>query len=152
MAPKRLSARGIVFRKRFYPVVVFACIVLAGLFVTLSSDHLRSRHLWLLSPLLLLFLYGIWNRKKLLLDLVDEVLDEGDVLLVKKGNCVVRIALSDIAEVRTGRFNRARVTLLLKGPSVFGNEISFVRREGLFGFGFLAIEDLSRRIAAKRVP
>jgi hypothetical protein len=64
--------------------------------------------------------------RKLVFDLVDEVVDLGDVLLVRNGGKEDRIALPDIRNISYTLFgNPQRVTLSLRKPSLFGEEVSF---------------------------
>jgi hypothetical protein len=59
-------------------------------------------------------------------DLVDEVWDDGDTLVIKNRAEEERIALSDIKNVSYSPFmNPPRVTLSLRRPTVFGDEITF---------------------------
>ena len=70
--------------------------------------------------------FGVFLMKKLVFDLVDEVWDDGDSLVVKNGGQEQRIALSDIKNVSYSPFvNPPRVTLSLRRPTVFGDQISF---------------------------
>jgi hypothetical protein len=62
--------------------------------------------------------------KKLVFDLVDEVWD--DSLLIKNRGEQQRLALSDIKNVSYSPYmNPPRVTLSLRRPTVFGDEITF---------------------------
>jgi hypothetical protein len=75
--------------------------------------------------------FGYWSLKR---DwkLVDEVCDEGDALLVRKGSVVARITLSDIASIEEKRFVRPpRILLELKQPGSLGVSVSFIPRDGI---------------------
>ena len=48
---------------------------------------------------LLMAVFGFWFMKKVILNLVDAVLDAGDALVVRCGGQEERIALSDIKNV-----------------------------------------------------
>ena len=64
--------------------------------------------------------------RKLVFDLVDEVVDLGDALLVKNGDREDRIALSDIINVNySPLISPPRVTLSLRKASLFGKQVSF---------------------------
>ena len=57
---------------------------------------------------------------------VDEVCDDGDALVVKNRGQEQRIALADIKNVNYSPFvSPPRVTLSLRRPTVFGDQISF---------------------------
>ena len=58
-------------------------------------------------------------------DLVDEVWDDGNHLIVRNGKQEERIPLSTIMNVNYMRANPPRITLTLRKPCHFGNEITF---------------------------
>jgi hypothetical protein len=69
---------------------------------------------------------GFFVMKKLVFDLVDEVWDDGGSLLIKNRGEEERVALSDIKNVSySPLINPPRVTLSLRRPTVFGDEITF---------------------------
>ena len=92
--------------------------------------------------------------KKVISGLVDEVVDEGDALLVRNDHREERISLSDIAKVRYGSlFNPGKVTLTLSKPGAFGTEIAFLPPTRFFPFaGSPAIQGLIKRVEATRAP
>jgi hypothetical protein len=72
-------------------------------------------------------IFGYILMKKLVFDLVDEVLDAGDELVVKNKAVEEHILLSDIMNISYSTFTSPpRVTLMLRRASQFGQEISFV--------------------------
>jgi hypothetical protein len=80
---------------------------------------------FLIVPVFMLVI-GFFFMKKLVFDLVDEVLDGGDVLVIRNGHLEERVALSDIMNVSYSQFTSPpRVTLLLRHPSVFGTRVAF---------------------------
>jgi hypothetical protein len=73
-----------------------------------------------------MMVFGYFVMKKLIFDLVDNVMDLDDTLLVKNGNQEDRIALSDIVNVNYSPVvNPPRVVLSLRKPSKFGAQIAF---------------------------
>jgi len=71
-------------------------------------------------------IFGYFIMKKLVFDLVDEVWDDGDLLVIKNRGDQERIALSDIKNVSYSMMmNPPRVTLSLRRPTAFGDEITF---------------------------
>ena len=69
---------------------------------------------------------GFFVMKKLVFDLVDEVWDDGGSLLIENRGEEERVALSDIKNVSySPLINPPRVTLSLRRPTVFGDEITF---------------------------
>jgi hypothetical protein len=64
--------------------------------------------------------------KKTVFDLVDEVWDDGDSLVIKNRDQEQRVALRDIKNVSYSWLgNPNRVTLSLRQPSIFGDQITF---------------------------
>jgi hypothetical protein len=96
--------------------------------------------------------FGYFFMKKLIFDLVDEVRDAGSELIVKNKGLEDRILLCDIMNISSTIFvSPARVTLTLRRPSIFGNEITFSPSSSLFGFSRSPIVDeLIQRVDATR--
>jgi hypothetical protein len=70
--------------------------------------------------------FGYFLMQKLVFDLIDEVWDDGDALVVKNDGQDQRVALSDIKNVNySPLINPPRVTLSLRRPTVFGEQIAF---------------------------
>jgi Uncharacterized conserved protein len=92
--------------------------------------------------------------KKAFRDLMDEVLDGGDFLLIRKGGEEERVPLSNVMHVDTSRIStQARITLRLVKPGRFGSEISFAL-PARFSFSAFAkhpvTEDLIARVDKAR--
>jgi hypothetical protein len=90
--------------------------------------------------------------KYLIFDLVDEVWDGGSELVVKNKGMEDRILLSDIMNISsTVLVSPPRVTLTLRRPSIFGNEITFSPPISLVPFSKSPIVDeLIQRVDATR--
>jgi hypothetical protein len=101
---------------------------------------------------LVMMAFGFFIMKKLVFDLVDEVWDDGDTLLVKNRGQEERIVLSDIKNVNYSPYvNPPRVTLSLRRPTIFGEQISFGAPVRLIPFTTSpAIDGLIDRIDAAR--
>ena len=97
-------------------------------------------------------IFGYVMMRKLVFDLVDEVLDDGDALVVRNRDQEERIALADIVNVSYSQYvNPPRVTLLLRNPSAFGPRVSFCAPVRFNPFSSNpVIDDLIQRIDAKR--
>jgi hypothetical protein len=125
---RRLSSGLTFVYKWVFPAMLFAILTaFAAIAVTAShgsQDHF-SRMTFIAVPILMAG-FGYFVFRKLVFDLVDEVVDEGDSLVVKNRGKRDRIALSDITNVSyTTMINPPRVTLSLRRPSVFGDEVTF---------------------------
>jgi hypothetical protein len=107
--------------------------------------------LFLIMPALMMA-FGYFIIKKLIFDLVDEVLDDGDALVIRNGREEERVPLSDIMNVSYSQFvSPPRVTLSLRNSSRFGNRISFCAPIRLMPFSTSpVIDELIERIDAKR--
>jgi len=80
----------------------------------------------LVVPLLMLVL-GFTLFRKLIWDLADEVEDHGDWLRVRRGSVEERVNLVDVMNVSMNQFsNPRRLSLRLRKPGAFGDEIVFI--------------------------
>jgi hypothetical protein len=123
----RLSSRATFFYKRVFPftfvgfVLVFAAIPWFGVF----NANPYSLLPFIFVPVAMLAGH-YFIMKKLILDLVDKVFEQGGTLLVRNGGREDRIALTDIINVNYNTFmSPPRVTLSLRKPSLFGSQVSF---------------------------
>jgi hypothetical protein len=106
---------------------ILGLTLLAILMIVLVASGRAAKQPLLMSLLVFLAL-GIWlSMKKTVWNVVEEVLDGGDFLLLKKGNIEERVALSNISKVSAAVFWRPqKVTLSLLTPCKFGSEVSFI--------------------------
>ena len=73
-----------------------------------------------------MMIFGYFLMKKLVWDLIDEVYDEGTVLLFKNRGTEFRVNLKDIKNVSyTTMVNPPRVTLSIRYLTDLGDELSF---------------------------
>jgi hypothetical protein len=140
--------------KRVFPVIWFGSIVLL-LVVPLFAGSSRREPLAFLLPPTLMAIFGYFLMKRLVFDLVDEVLDAGDALVVRNTGIEDRVALADIINVSyTQLSSPPRVTLSMRSPSRFGDQITFcapVRFSPLAAFSpSPIIDELIKRIDAAR--
>jgi hypothetical protein len=115
------------FYKRIFPTVWFgivAVLFFGGLLKLLDGDAI-SNVPFLIVPAVMAVI-GYQFMKKLMFNLVDEVLDAGDALIVRSGGREERIALADITNVNYFPYGSPpQVTLSLRRPSAFGDTIVF---------------------------
>lgn len=113
------------FMKRVFPIMWFGIIttvVIGG--ATAGREKLVLP--FLLMPLLMM-VFGFVLFKKFVWDLADEVEDHGDYLVVRKGSVEQRVALSAVMNVSMSFSSRPpRLTLRLRQPGAFGDEIVFI--------------------------
>jgi hypothetical protein len=124
---RRISSRMTLFYERVFPAIWFGFLILF-IAIPLVSSAGRSETPplpFFIGPVVMM-IFGYFIMKKLVFDLVDEVWDDGDSLLIKNRGEQQRLALSDIKNVSYSPYmNPPRVTLSLRRPTVFGDEITF---------------------------
>lgn len=124
---QKISSKKTFFYKRIFPALWFGIIglmILAGVYSTLVEK--KGPPPFVLIPPIIMLVLGNYIFKKLCFDLVDEVFDGGSFLLVKNDNKKDQIQFSNIKNINYSVMtNPPRVTLSLREPSLFGNEISF---------------------------
>jgi hypothetical protein len=123
---KRISSRSTVFYKRIFPLLWFGFL---ASFVIVSLSASRRTHgaaiPFLVMPVLMAVI-GYVLFRRLIFDLVDEVWDDGDVLIVRNAGTEERVMLKNIINVGFSTMtNPERVTLTLRDPGVLGKEITF---------------------------
>jgi hypothetical protein len=118
---RRISSGWTFFYKRIFPIIwVGFLAVFAGIGAVKGQGPFA-----VIVPLVMIG-FGYFLMQKLVFDLVDEVSDDGDALVVKNRGQEQRIALADIKNVNYSPFvSPPRVTLSLRRPTVFGEQITF---------------------------
>jgi hypothetical protein len=124
---RRISSKMTFFYKRIFPAFWFGFLIL---FIAIPLFFGGTRDapspFFLIVPLIM-FGFGYFVMKKLVFDLVDEVWDDGETLLIKNRGREERIALRDIKNVSHSTvINPPRVTLSVRQPTTFGDQIAFV--------------------------
>ena len=122
---KKLSSRWTFFYKRIFPAMWFTFLVPAA-FVPLLG--IKGDWSLAVAPVFasIMALFGYYFFKHTCFDLTDAVFDDGSTLVFRNGAQEARIPLNDIKNVSYSPFiNPPRVTLSLRTPTVFGDEITF---------------------------
>jgi len=154
-----LSSRMTFFYKRIFPVIWFGFLALFMAIPPVAPAAGRSvsgSSLGFLLVPVAMAIFGYFLMKKLVFDLVDEVLDAGDALVIRNADREERVALSDIINVSYAQLsNPPRVTLSLRNPTQFGDRVTFcapVRLSPLAAFSpNPAIDELIQRVDAARL-
>jgi hypothetical protein len=149
----RISSSATFYYKRIFPIVwfgflsIFIAVSLLGGFGSGASPPVP----FLIIPVLMM-IFGYVIMRKLVFDLVDEVLDAGDSLLIRNGGEQEQVLLSDIMNVSyTQAVNPPRVTLSLRNPGIFGAKVSFCAPLRFLPFSTSPVIDkLIERIDAAR--
>jgi hypothetical protein len=141
------------YYKRVFPIVWFGFLlifIVVPLFAGARSGAFPPPPFFIVPVLMIVFGYVL--MKKLVFDLVDEVLDAGDSPLVRNGSQHEQVTLSDIMNVSYSQFvNPPRVTLSLRNPGTFGSKISFCAPLRFLPFSTSPVIDkLIERIDAAR--
>jgi len=154
LTARRISSRNTFFLKRVFPVLWFGIVVLSLAAGLAAARAGKAVPVPVFIVPLLLFVIGYAVMRKLVLDLADEVFDEGAALRVRFGSEEERIALTDIINVSYTQFvNPPRITLTLRQPGRFGREVSFSPPQSFFApfvRNRLASELIERVEAARR--
>ena len=122
-----ISSRMTFFSKRVFPVLWFGFLaIFAGLSLIPAVQIGADSQLGFFVVPALMAAFGYFLMRKLVFNLVDEVWDDGETLVVKNRGQEERIALRDIKNVGYSPYiNPPRVTLSLRRPTAFGEEINF---------------------------
>jgi hypothetical protein len=150
---RRVSSKMTFFNKRVFPAIWFGfLIVFIGIALFSGAGRNAASPLPFLIAPAIMIVFGYVIMKKLVFDLVDEVWDDGDSLVVKNRGEEQRIALGDIKNLSYSPFmNPPRVTLSLRRPTVFGEQITFSAPVRLVPFSTSpVINDLIDRIDQAR--
>ncbi len=148
---KRISSRMTFFQKRVFPVFWFGFLLIFVVAGARAASKTSAGPTMLIVPAFM-GLFGYFLFRKLIFDLADEVLDDGDSLVVRFGNQEDRIPLSEIINVSCSIMtNPQRATLTLRNPGHFGRQIAFAPPQRLFPFmNNPVIDDLIERIDTAR--
>ena len=152
---RRISSGMTFFYKRIFPIIWFGFLVLfmvapfvAPMFgIPVSGSPVP----FLFAPVMMIV--GYFAMKKLVFNLVDEVLDAGDALVIRNGHLEERVPLSEIVNVGYSQYmNPPQVTLSLRNPGTFGDRVSFCAPVSLVPTFSTSpiIDELIKRIDAAR--
>ena len=150
---RRISSRSTFVYKRVFPLIFFGILVVFLTFMLLGTQRAGQTPPWpaFIIPVVA-FAFVFFVMKKMVFDLVDEVLDAGDALIVRNRGQEERIAFSDIMNVSYSPFvSPPRVVLSLRRPSIFGSQVAFCAPLRFVPFTTSPIVDeLIQRIDAAR--
>ena len=146
---KKIS-RNIFFIKKIFPIIWLGLPAFITITAVMGGAASQKNGFFFLAPIIF-GCGGYLLMKKMLGDLADEVYDCGSCLLVKNGNEKDEINLSDVMNVSvTTTMNPPRISLRLRKPGKFGDEVSFSPVANRFSFNPFAknaiAEDLIVRV------
>lgn len=141
--------------KRVFPVLFFgflALFVAMPLVFGTGGSGSFPYPVLIVPPIMTVVFFLVFRR--LVFDLADEVIDEGDALRVRFGQEEERIPLSQIINVSyAGMTNPRRITLTLRDPGRFGREVAFSPQQSLrvsFAYNNPLVSELIDRVDAAR--
>ena|SRR5690348_374379 len=146
---KRLTSNATSFGKRVFPVI-FGCVVSLMAFLISSQDIGITVFVAIPIGLMMGFLAAMFAAH-LHSEYMDEVLDDGDRLVIRNRGIEESIDLRDIREADSTVMRPAGVWLHLRRDSAFGRRIKFLPASSLFGFSKLA-QSLNTRIKQAEQP
>lgn len=121
---KVISSKSIVVSKKVFPILWFgflAFFILTGI----VGGAVEKSPMFLVVPVMMAVI-GYFVMKKLVWDLMDEVEDHGEYLLVRYKDKKDIIYLNNIMNVSAStNQNPPRITLRLRSPGRFGDEVAF---------------------------
>jgi len=152
---RRISSRNTFFLKRVLPALMFGVLAFAVAAPLLLTRGRAGGVPWpaLIAPLAMAVIFYLVFRR-LVFDLADEVIDDGDALRVRFGEEVERVPLGEIINLSySGITNPPRITLTLRNAGRFGREVSFAPQQGFLSPLFRPnplVGDLIERVDAAR--
>ena len=130
---KKISGSTFYF-KIFFPTVWFGFLGVF-LFEGLTSGAISNDPMFLVVPVFMAII-GYFMMGKLVWDLADEVYDEREALLFRKGGKEQRVFLRDVVNVRHTQLNSPeRITLNVRSGGEIGSELVFCPPLRLIPFG-----------------
>jgi len=144
-----ISSRLTFFYKRILPIFWFGVLIVVLLF-SLAAPGPPPIGM-VIVPMVMIGV-GAVIMKLFVLDLLDQVFDDGDALVLKNRGQEERIPFSDIKNVSYSPFiNPPRVVLSLRRPTIFGDKVAFCAPVRIVPFASsAAIDDLIERIDRAR--
>lgn len=146
----RISARMVVFYKWIAPAM--SLLIMAA--VSLQWSKSEGAWPWYFWAFLAIAIIGAAAHGLTMGKLVDEVVDHGDHLSVRRGSIEESIPIADIEKIVSSHaFRPARVTLLLRRSGRLGDRVSFIPRHNWLGFYVesAVVVELRQRIALKKI-
>jgi len=126
----RISSKLTFVFKRAFPVLWFGSLAICfcvGVGLAVVQQRLGETAVVMIAGSPFMAIFGYIVMKFMIFDLVDEVWDRGDSLVVRNNGQEISVPLSDCLNVNSNAMmNPPRVTLLLRLPTIFGEDVSFI--------------------------
>ena len=113
------------YYKKFFPAIWFGFLAFVPVVPLIFEGEVKSPFLLVMMPLVMA-VAGFLMFKKLCWDLADEVFDDGDALVFRKGRKEQIVNLSDIINISHSQMGSPdRVTIHSRQEGAIGNELTF---------------------------
>lgn len=114
------------FYKKFFPTIWFGFLAFVLAVPLFFNGEIKSVFLFFMAPLIMAVM-GFLMFKKLCWDLVDEVFDDDDALVVRKGGKEQVVNLNDIINVSHSQMGSPDgVTIHTRSGGPIGKEFTFI--------------------------
>jgi hypothetical protein len=124
---KKLTSKTTFLYKKLFPFIWFGFILIFLSIVLLANLKGNGPGIMFFVIPIGMIVFGYFLMKNLVWDLIDEVYDEGTDLLFRNRGKEFRVKLKDIKNVSyTTMMNPPKVTLSIRYPTDFGDELSFL--------------------------
>ena len=137
------------FFKTLFPAFWFGFLTIFFV-IGISFGAYEQSIMFLIIPIIMA-VFGFFLFKNLVWDLADEVLDNGNALLITRNKQNIRVELKDIININHQKSSPERVVLTIRDKEVLGGEIAFIPP---FRFNVLSknkyVEDLIERVDSAR--
>jgi hypothetical protein len=123
---RQISSKSTFWNKRVFPLIWFGFIALWA--CAAWTAMFRGGDFEIAFVIIPLFMTGLGYlfMKHLIFDLMDSVWDDGAEIVLRNEGKEDRVSLRNIMNISASTYsNPQRVTLTLREPCLFGNEISF---------------------------
>lgn len=146
---KKISGSTFYFKK-FFPSIWFGFLAFF-MSASLLGGAVGESVMFLMVPVFMA-VFGFFFFKNFVWDLADEVYDEGEALLFRKGVKEQRVRLRDIINISYGHMNSPeRVVLQIRTEGAIGKELAFNPPMRFNPFSKnLIIKDLIERVECAR--
>ena len=112
------------FLKKVFPTFWLGFVIIFFVISIVFGAYEKSI-MFIVTPIIM-FIFGSILFKKLVWDLCDLVIDEGESLLIKKGKLEQRVYLKDIVNINHQLSSPERVVLSVRSEGSIGKELAFI--------------------------
>jgi hypothetical protein len=132
---RKISSNQTFFYKRVFPLIWLGGVSIFLITILIALPNSIVKIPFTAIPTIMLILGALFFRS-FIMNLIDEVYDEGDSLLLINRNIRVNVKLKDIKNINY-QHNPPKMTLSIRHKTELGSEISFYppKNKKILGFG-----------------